>query len=264
MNISVVTTSNLKGWKDYTSRMVKTFNQYWDPSIKLYFYNEDIPNPPEYDNVIYRELPDWFIKWKKVHKDNKFAHGRDPRRNRKTREYDFRLDCVKFSHKIAALTDIGLELDQGLLIWLDADTVTHEPVDPEWLYQLRPKGDVYMSWLDRARFYPECGFMIFDCSHRSHRQFMEILLKTYKMDKVFKYNETHDSYVIEKLVHQGIRDGMFKAPKSISGQFRREHHVFPHTVLGERLDHAKGPRKRHGRTSKNEVRKAGRKEAYWK
>lgn len=261
--IMVVTTCNASGYKEYGRKMMETFQQYWDRDIILLFYNEGIENLPTAPNIIHRELPEWFIKWKDKHKNNKRAHGRDGRYNRKTRAYDFRLDCIKFSHKVAALTDIGSQVKDGLLIWIDADTLAHQRVDPQWLWGLNERKDSYLAWLNRKRPYPECGFMMFNCWMDCHLRFMSLLRDTYESDKVFSYDETHDSFVINQLVTKGILEGWMPKTFNLSGNYETKHHPFVFSKLGDRLDHAKGARKRHGRTLPSELKRR-RTGDYWK
>lgn len=262
--ISVVTTCNNAGYKQYGKRMLETFDRFWDRSITLHFYNEDIPDLPRYANVVYHDLPQWFIDWKARHRDHKFAHGKDPKYNRKTRDYDFRFDCVKFSHKVAALTDIGLAIEEGLLIWIDADTLSHQHVDEQWLHSINSRDDAYIAWLERKKLYPECGFITFRCWMDCHLRFMRLLLDTYYTDEVFKFEQTHDSFVIDQLVQRAIKEGWMPKPHNISGNYEQKHHPFVYSMLGDRLDHAKGARKTWGRTLAAELKGQRKSQGHWK
>lgn len=263
--IRLVTTSSKKGYDEYGHRMLKTFDRYWPKAdLKLYFYSEDIPRDhlPNIKNVVYRDIPTWYTKFKARHATNADAVGRDRRKNRERREYDFRRDCLKFGHKVAALTDVADQTGEDLLIMIDADTLAHSNVDAEWLYGLFPT-DTYMAWLHRDRGYPECGFMMFKCWRPEHKPFMTQMREIYESGKIFELNETHDSYVFQQIALRGIAQGWLTTPHSLSGKASRYHHPFVHSELGSRLDHAKGARKRHGRTSKVEVKNM-RREAYWR
>lgn len=260
MKIRVVTTCNAKGWDETGRKMVETFGKFWPEDVRLILYAEGFETWPTSSNVEIRQLPQWFEEWKASHKDNSDAHGANRRRNRPGRVYDYRRDCVRFSHKVAALVDAACE-PCDMLIWMDADTLTHAPVTVDWLESLFPK-KAYMAWLDRKGNYPECGFMMFRPSHPKHSAFMGLLRETYESNRVLKFEQTHDSFVIEKLVEQCVTDKWFEAPFSLSGKARIHHHVFPHSRLGERLDHAKGAFKEVGRTPKERLH-APRSEDYW-
>lgn len=254
MSITVVTTCSKKGWEIYGRNFYWTFKEYWSSDINLLFYSED---ELSIDTLAF---PQWFVDWKEKHKDNRDAHGRDRKRNRRGVEYDFRRDAVRFGHKVAAITDAAFRVKSGLLIWIDADVVTHAPVNEEWLKRLLPDASL-LSWLERTGTYPECGFLVFDVGSKAFTPFMDLLRNTYQRDVVFKLKETHDSYVIQYLVLQVEKQGYIKHPYNLSGKHSNKSHPFPASVLGERLDHAKGRYKLTGRTPKNAV---NRSEDYWR
>jgi hypothetical protein len=244
--------------------MLKTFSRYWAKDIKLYFYSEDIPRNtlPVIENVVYRQMPDWYTTFKEKYSAVPDAVGRDRRRNREKREYDFRRDCLKFGHKVAALTDVASKVGEDLLIMIDADTLAHDTADCEWLYNLF-RADTYIAWLHRNRGYPECGFMMFKCWRPEHTRFMSELRTIYESGKIFEEDETHDSYIFQQIVRRAIAEGWMTDPHSLSGDASRYHHPFVRCELAARLDHAKGARKKIGRTSKVEVRNE-RREPYWR
>lgn len=242
--------------------MVESFAGYWPIEIDLLLYAEDFDYEPSSSNILVRRLPHWFSQWKKHHQlcDNPDAHGKMRSRNRGRRDYDYRRDCVKFAHKVAALTD-AVKDDCDMLIWADADTITHERVSSEWLAELFPS-EYSMAWLERNGTYPECGFMMFRPKLQAISDFMSLLETTYSSGLVFSFDETHDSFVIQQLVKRSMKEGWFPRPYNLSDKRRGGGlYVFHYSRLGERLDHAKGNRKVQGRTPKGQI--VGRKESYW-
>lgn len=259
MNIIVVSTCNKDGWETTGRRMAETFSRFWPKAARLVVYAEgfDVDVPCEQ-----RPLPKWFETWKAERRRVPAYTGLDPRRNRRGRAYDYRYDCVRFAHKIAAITSAGERMTDGLLVWMDADILTHAPVTEAWLEQLHPHKNNYLAWLDRQRIYPECGFLMFRADHPAHATFMHRLRYVYETDQALGLQETHDSFVIQWLVNASVRDRLFPVPHSLSGLARRSHHPFVHSRLGECMDHAKGTgRKNAGRTPAEEVR---RMEPYWR
>lgn len=255
MNIYVTTTCSAKDWDQFGRRCVETFIRYWPKDCILTVYTEGF-KLPKADNVVEAHFPRWFLDWKERHLHNSDAHGLDVKRNRRGRSYDYRRDCVKFSHKVAAICDSVpfMSNDDDLFIWMDADILTHEVIDEAWLRDLFPSG--WMAWLDRTRYYPECGFMMW--RSQNCLRFFELLQNVYIGGQVFRLLETHDSYVIEQIV----KTCGFPMPHSLSGPVARTaHHPFVLSRLGERLDHAKGRRKLTG-TPRCEV--GGRSEKYWR
>lgn len=262
--IRVVTTTSAKGFEEYGHRMVSTFSRYWPREIQLSFYIEDMDSNvlARYKNVRVHQFPRWFYDWKARYKDSADANGRDQKRNREGRPYDFRRDCVKFAHKVAAVTDLGRSMDDGLLIWMDGDTLTHQPISEDWLYRLFP-GDGYMAWLGRKRGHPECGFLMFRCWHPSHFLYMDEMRRIYESGDIFDVSETHDSFIFQHVALKGMKRGWLPEPYNLSGAAAVYHHPFVHCELGSRLDHAKGARKKHGRTPRVEIgRRRG--ESHWR
>lgn len=271
MGIRLVMTCHEAGWQQYGRNMVETFARHWPADIRLELYAEGFePCVAAWSNITVRALPEWHTAWKVRHAENPDAHGRDktrfgPHARRKNSDYDYRRDCVRFSHKVAALTDAALmhaTAGGDWLVMADADLLTHQPVTEEWLRSLVTDPGFYVAWLDRIGWYPECGFVIFREDHENHRAFMQLFRDTYERDEVFRLNETHDSFVLAELVRVSLKRGWFQPPFGLSNKIgKRNSHPFVYSRLAERLDHAKGKFKTVGRTPKGQVRH--RTEGHW-
>jgi hypothetical protein len=250
----VVTTMNAAGWEETGRRMVKSFLDNWTDEATLTVYAEGFD--PGVDGIEVRRLPAWIDAFKEEHRGVAAHNGR--RRS----DYDYRYDAVKFAHKVAALTDFGLGLTDGVMIWLDADTFTHAPVDGLWLDLLFPEPS-YVAWLDRQNSHPECGFVMFRCSHEYHIPFMERFRDIYTSGDLFKLAETHDSFVLQHLVTAKAMSRHIPPPVSLSGAARRTSHPAINGPLGARIDHMKGPRKTNGRSHMRDL-VIPRTEPYWR
>lgn len=254
MKYRVVTTMNKAGWEETGRRMAKSFQDQWTINEPLTVYAEDFE--PDVEGVVKAELPGWLAEFK--------AHyGRIPQYAGKMPygKYDYRFDGVKFAHKVAALTDFGEQFEEGVVIWLDADTFTHSEVNEKWLGDIS-LGMQYMAWLDRANSHPECGFVMFKADHPYHKKFMDAFRTAYTNGDIFKMREWHDSFVLHQLVLQKVNAGKLPFPLSLSGD-RNWHHPFVNGPLGAKMDHMKGPRKAEGRSRKHDTR-IPRSEAYWR
>jgi hypothetical protein len=200
---------------------------YWPDDVKLIVYGDEHFDVPA--GVEWRDLRsiDWHQDFKKRHKENNDAHGL-------TIAKRFRRDCIRFSHKVAALTDVKCD---GILIWLDADTFTHARITRFVLDSWLPK-DFQMSWLERDKhkrvLSPETGFMMF----RDMRDFFDKLIDVYSSDEVFSYAETHDAYVIWQLVIQHNIKTF-----NLSGQYNVLHNPWASCDLRKYMCHLKGKRK---------------------
>lgn len=277
MAIRLVMTCHAEGWRQYGRNMVATFVQHWPKDITLEVYAEGFVPDLDWSSIVVRELPEWHTAWKLKHVEHEDAHGRDktkfgPHARRKNSAYDYRRDCVRFSHKVAALTDAALNhplvytgerpAAGDWLIMADADLLTHQPVTEEWLRSLVTDPEFYVAWLDRIGWYPECGFVIFREDHPNHRAFMQLFQDTYEHGSVFQMKETHDSFVLAELMTKACKRGWFRPPFGLSDKIgKRNSHPFVHSRLAERLDHAKGKFKAIGRTPKGQARH--RKEGHW-
>jgi hypothetical protein len=271
MGYRLVTTCHAEGWEQTGRRMATSFVEHWPADVTLEIYSEGFTVDVIAPNVIERELPGWHTDWKARHATNDDAHGRDARRfgridRRKGKTQSYRRDCVRFSHKVAALTDAALNVRRGApadwLIMIDADTLTHDPVTFDWLRSLVPVPGHYMAWLDRLAWYPECGFVMFAEKHPAHASFMTRLRWLYESDNVFALPETHDSFVIQSLVGTFVATAAFDQPFSLSTkEGRRSSHPFVYSRLAEKLDHAKGKFKLAGRTPRGFVKRG---EGHWR
>jgi hypothetical protein len=252
MRFAVVTTCHLPGWKQYGRRMVETFDQFWPADVPLYLYAEDFQ--PDHSRPIVRTLPAWLAEFKARHADHPYAHGLD------SGNYNALHDCVRFAHKVAAVTDAASRLETDILIVTDADIVTHAPVDTDWLNSLFPPGP-YIAWLDRDHLYFEGGFYMLRCNHPAHRRIMTRWQELYETDAVLGLSQTHDAWSLEHVIQEAEREGPLTT-HSLSGEARGHGHPLINSPLGARLDHLKGPRKELGRSQASDLMQP-RSEDYW-
>lgn len=236
-----ITTCNAEGWEKTGRSMAQSFVEHW-VDVPLTVYAEGFV--PDVAGVDVAALPDWHAAFKA-----RYA-GLPDARGMKTGRYNYRRDCVRFSHKVAAITDAGAE-STGVLIWLDADTKTFDAVRPAWLAQLLGPA-AYIAWLGRHGTYPECGFLMFDTEHPAHLEIMAELRRRYESGEVFGMAETHDSYVLQDVIETAHAMRRILPPRNLSGPHSRRGHPWLGSRLAERMDHLKGARKDLGRTPKHE------------
>lgn len=254
ISFSVVTTCNEDGWKKYGQKMAATFARFWPQEISLRLYAEGFKTKTE--RVTTSTLPEWLDQFKARHASNASAHGRADGR------YDFRHDSVRFSHKVAAITDAALKLPADILIWMDADTLTHSQVTTAWLESLFDK-TAYIGWLDRIGLYPELGFYMLNCRHPEHQAIMTEFRRLYETDNVLKLAETHDCFVLKQIIDAASATGRISV-HSLSGKKGRKcSHPMVNSRLAECFDHLKGERKQEGRSRRSDLRME-RNEEYWR
>lgn len=252
--IAVVTTCNEAGWQLYGRRMAETFVEHWPTEIKLTVYAEDFE--PDVEGVLVDSLPPWVHNFATRHALNARAHGL-PKDGGTEKDYDYRMDAVRFAWKTAAVIDAVWNCEADTLIWMDADTVTHADVPFEFIDGLLPPS-AQVAWLDRGvKMYPECGFYALDIRDIGVQQMINDWMLLYRYDKVFSLSEWHDSYVLQQMVQQHkLRTVSLSGPVYCT-------HPFINGPLGAYFDHLKGPRKFTGKSHAGDLR-VDRKEDYWK
>jgi len=246
----VVTTCHEKGWKDYGKRMVKSFLHYWPADVRFTLYAEGFtPDIPLKD---VRPLPGWQQEFKRRHAGIPKHNGVLP-----DRPYQLLYDAVRFSHKVGAMVATCVESEADVVIWIDADTVTHSPVSKHFLDSLM-KPDSTIAWLNRAHKYPECGFVMFNQQHPLTDRLIADWFLLYQTDSLFKLQHWTDCHSLEHVVKE------LEAPwSSLSGRYANSGHPFINGPLGSVMDHLKGNRKHEGKSRRMDLR-IRRAEPYWR
>ena len=229
LTFDAVTTFADRHWDSHARRCVETFGQYWQ-GVRL----------RQYRDQQLEDASEWLAEFKHRHRD------------RPTNNYRF--DAVRFAHKVAAM-ELAFRVGDGdVLVWIDADCVTHAPVDSEWLAGLLGAAD--FGYLRRANKYPECGFMLIRRNDAGAKLVQE-LVRLYRTDALFELEEWHDSWAIEQ-----VRRRIDVACSSLSGDAEATGHPLVNGPLGARLDHLKGKRKAAGKSLRSDI-KTNRTEDYW-
>jgi hypothetical protein len=231
LTFQAVTTFAERHWESHARRCVESFGEHWQGIRLLTYTDEQL-----------EAYSDWLSQFK--------------RRNAGREIANYRFDAVRFAHKVAALDLAYQSLRADVLVWIDADCVTHAPVDAAWLAGLL--GDADFGYLRRANKYPECGFMLMRRGPAMD-EMLGLLVDLYRTDALFGLLEWHDSWAIEH-VRGGLGDKLRCA--SLSGEFEHTGHPFVNGPLGARMDHCKGKRK-GGRSTASDL-KTHRNEDYWR
>lgn len=239
MQIEVVTTCNRQIWEVYGRAMAESFVRYWPKDVHFTVYGDEFFLTPF--GVQWRSMKVicWHQAFKQRHADNADAHGKIGGLK------PYRRDAYKFSHKVAALTDLALEMREGILIWIDADTFTDRPVTHECLRRWLPPGSP-MSLLKRRGTCPECGFMMFDVA--AVRDLMLEFQDIYASDQVFKLRETHDSFVMWHLIGK-----LGLSTYNLTADDAANSHPWIGSDIGRYMDHLKGSRKEMGASPERRI-----------
>jgi hypothetical protein len=162
VNQVLVTSFSPAGARLYGLRMVKSVRRFWPASVRLVVYL-DSPMPiPGAEVRLTSALPEWVAcrtRWAK----DPAVHGRSTREAPRKKPYSYRYDAARFAVKVFVQRDAAERLGEGILTWLDGDTLTRRPVPENWPASLL--GDADLAYLGRGPMHPETGYVGFRIPH---------------------------------------------------------------------------------------------------
>lgn len=247
-----VTSFSEKGYNEYARNMLESVVDKWNPSyfqLVAFYHDFDIEsvNPPRSPCITYRNLND--VEEMLEYRERMKLHdgtegGKMP--------YNWRLDAIKWCHKVFAMTELGFEMmDQeeklllgggvpeldNWMIWLDADTVTTKRLDMKEVQKWLPdKADlVHLGRKDVD--YSETSFMGFNLSCHNTCSILADLRGCYTIGETVAYREWHDGFIFERLLniykaHGMVVHNLSENAKGLS--------AFTQSPLSEYFDHFKG------------------------
>ena len=262
MKIVAATTFSPRGYAEYAPRVIDSFVQHWDKNISLYAYYDAVPDSGwqvNADNVHYLPFvdPD-LIAFKDRNRDN-------PKQTGNGTNKDFLRDGIRFSHKVFAYIDTALNKGADIAVWLDGDVITHEDVNEatvlRWL-DGKMAGALLRPWI-----YTETGFHVFDMRYPEAKDFMQQWRAQYTTDAIWDLPWYADSSTklgyTDCHTYDAVRDRFPSALWNDLSPNLKHPHPFVNGILGEHMDHTKGPRKKAGRSRDSDI-VVDRKESYWR
>jgi hypothetical protein len=230
--VIAVTSFSREGYEIYGRKCLETLH-HWPCKFIVYYEHK-----PDFEavNIEYRFLYDiegiraFLEKLKSVDGADGTAFSPLGEANG---NYDYRFDASRFCRKVFCM-DALFDEDKEVF-WLDADTVTKKPIPAEFLKGLIR--DDPFCYLGRANFCSETGFLGFNTEHKDFRRFRNSYLPTYTSGAFMNLRTWEDAVVFDH-ARRGIKGNNLNhtALQGID-------HPWPHTVLGQYMDHAKGNRK---------------------
>jgi hypothetical protein len=263
---TVVTTFNADGYKLYGQKMIQSWLANWPSSVNLVVYtencnvNESAPNLTVLDlNFSSPELVAFKQKWQNDPRANGDISKDLDKFNRKDAKKTFKWDAIRFSHKVYSIFDCARRVKTDWLIWMDADTICHSPIDLDTIITLCPE-QYELCFLGRANKYTECGLYAINLQSEKCQYFLQKFQELYDQAEtgIFTLTEWHDSFVFDAVRKLVPLQELDWSGHLISG----EGHPLINTEWGAYLDHLKGGRKQLGRSKLSDL-KIARKEKYW-
>ena len=235
MSINIVTSFPIKAWDLYAKEFLTSFDEKWDKKINLAVYYDGGELPEDIiksDRISYFKLDkdkEWFGFQDTYGENNGRPEGYDeieqwpPRTFVQDDTYNYRMDAVRFSHKVFAMTGEAnrlihqatseavknginpLHAKIGHLAWIDSDSRTKKDVSYEAAKEMICTGDnVQMddiSHLGREAIDYSCtSFISFNLSSIRVQEFLSDFRGIYISGEVFGYREWTDAFVFTRLL----------------------------------------------------------------
>ena len=238
MSYTIVTSFNKEGYGLYAQEMLKTFKKYWDKDIILEAWYHDCELPksaPKAKNIIYKNLNDDKDMLNYREKMSKISSSPiDPK-------YDWKRDCIKWCHKVYALTSAARNHygDTNWLIWLDADTITHSPVSVSFLDKIC-EGEKDIIHLGRTTIdYSETSFIGINLQSIMGKEFLEDFRGCYDAGETISYREWHDGFIFDRLLivhkaHGLIADNLTPDVKGLDAFSQSPLHAIMYHLKGNK------------------------------
>ncbi len=248
--LTLVTGIGPGGWEEYASQTLPVMQRHW-PADRFILYIEqrefdlcslDKSLEDEWEICFAEGVPGW-LAFQARCQQYPVLQGREraPKHRWKPREqargYSYRYDAAKFSKMAMYAADAAKHAEDGVLVWLDADVMTHRDVPrPLVLDTLRDGADV--AYLGRRAAHSETGFVAFQIPEG--RKIAEAWGHWYTSGNVFHLPEWHSAYVFDRCVQAHARSPRDLTPGGTG-------HVWFRGPLRYHADHLKGiKRKKEG------------------
>ena len=240
-----VTSFSEEGYNTYAKEMLESVASKWNPKhFKLYAYYHDFDikkvDHPTASSIVYIHLND--VKEMLDYREKMKTH--DGTEGGKM-SYNWRLDAVKWCHKVYALTDRAFKMmehtsnpkEPNWLIWLDADTVTNKRLDKFALDKWLPEQASVVHLGRKDVDYSETSFMGFNLQYHDACSILADLRGCYTIGETIAYREWHDGFIFERLLniykaHGMVVNNLSENAKGLS--------AFMQSPLSEYFVHYKG------------------------
>lgn len=231
------------GYQDYGQRFLETFDTFWPAEIRLLAFVEEptiVPRAGErslWSCPGVREFIDRHSTDKR-YRGLEPVPGWTPKDHRKG--YSYRYDAVKFCRQCFIPETAAAELpNDDVLVWLDADVVTHQTIPDGFIEKLI--GDSELCYLGRKDFHTELGFWAIRLND-STRSFLNYLAGVWRNDCVFRLNEWHSAFVFDYTRNLFQVGDIRITTKNLTPDGKG--HVWFQSPLARYTDHLKGERRK--------------------
>ena len=196
MKINFVTSFNEDLYNKFGTLFFKSIYENWEPTLKVKAYYHNFPADKyslekhiDYTNLEEHRQYKRFVKENAVH--NGTEDGQIP--------YNDKLDAIKWSHKMFALTDHAFTLaekdkEPGWLVWIDVDSYATKRLTQKDLEKiLTDNVDIVHTG--------NHSFIAFNLNKKPPLDLLWDLRRTYMNGEVIQYREWTDSFILERLLN---------------------------------------------------------------
>ena len=196
MKINVVTSFNENLYNKFGTLFFKSIYENWEPTIKVKAYYHKFP-ADKYSlekHIDYSNLEE-HRKYKRFVKENADHNGTE----NGNIPYNDKLDAIKWSHKMFALTDHAFTLaekdkEPGWLVWIDVDSYATKRLTQKDLEKiLTDNVDIVHTG--------NHSFIAFNLNKKPPLDLLWDLRRTYMNGEVIQYREWTDSFILERLLN---------------------------------------------------------------
>jgi len=202
--INIVTSFSPKGWETYAKKMIESANKFLADDLHLTAYYHDfdkekIKEFPKSNKITFKNLND-IPSMLKYREEMKVHDGTEGKRM----PYNWRLDAIKWCHKVYALTDFSFKLVEkgvqvGWVVWLDADIILNKPVSKKDFLGIIPLNSELVHLGRKDVDYSETSFMAFNLNNTPPLDLLLDMRGIYDSHEVLSYREWHDGFIFERL-----------------------------------------------------------------
>lgn len=232
MSVRVCTSIWGTAWRRYGKKFAESFTEHWDPSIELSVtVDKDLPFDRAHQ-VKLQEVDDYntFVeRWKAEPVEPPVPPNG---------KWTFYWDALKWMPQaITPKTTLAANphwVDGDILIWTDADSLFHSNVNEEWVEKVLDNHEA--ATLQRNNTHSEIGFFAVRLNEKT-RKAMDRFGDLFVSYDIFKWKEWHSAYAWDIAIKEYDVKVKNLNPSGAPG------HVFPKSILAEKIVHNKGERK---------------------
>lgn len=255
--VTLFTTFNAKGYQQYGKNMLQSFADRIPADASMLCYVDGFTPDFEHRNIEYRDLnacSEALFDFKRKFGRFELAHGLVRRQDGKL-VYNYNYDAIKFCHKVFCITHALRNIKTRYAFWIDGDTLAKQPI-PQGFFQSFLQNGVYTCYLGRDHMYSECGFVGYDTQHPQHESFVHAYEHIFNVGDIFTLSAWHDCEAYDALRKAFEKENLLTG-NNISAHCADTMHPFVNTVLGQYMDHLKGPtRKEAGHSFESDYKQA--------